>query len=76
MESIDALVQAESEFQGGGNRVTWPIVISKTRSELRVVENGEAMRLRGTFDDYKKHALEKTSKRFTESVENLYNING
>jgi len=77
MESIDALVQAVSDFQGGLVVVSHDqFFISKTCSELWVVGNGEAMRFRGTFDDYKKHALEKTSKRVAESVKSLSNING
>ena len=49
--------------------------MTKTCSELWVVEEGKAVRFEGTFDDYKVHTAKKTKKRVEESVKKLGNHN-
>lgn len=69
MEAVDALVEAVQDFQGGILVVSHDqYFVSNTCSELWVVDEGQATRFRGTFDDYKKHTAEKTQKRVEESV--------
>ena len=76
MESIDALVEAVSEFQGGIIAVSHDQhFISQTCQELWIVADGEASRFRGSFDDYKREALKRTSKRVEESIKSLSNVN-
>eukprot|EP00587_Corethron_hystrix_P002761 CAMPEP_0113302490 /NCGR_PEP_ID=MMETSP0010_2-20120614/3283_1 /TAXON_ID=216773 ORGANISM="Corethron hystrix, Strain 308" /NCGR_SAMPLE_ID=MMETSP0010_2 /ASSEMBLY_ACC=CAM_ASM_000155 /LENGTH=758 /DNA_ID=CAMNT_0000156293 /DNA_START=133 /DNA_END=2406 /DNA_ORIENTATION=+ /assembly_acc=CAM_ASM_000155 len=68
METIDALVEAVSDFKGGLIVVSHDqYFISSTCRELWVVGEGKAAKFRGGFSDYKKHTLEKTSKRVAES---------
>ena len=76
MESIDALVEAVSAFQGGIIAVSHDQhFISQTCRELWIVADGEAIRFGGTFDDYKKEALKRTSKRVEDSIKSLANVN-
>lgn len=77
MESIDALVEAIQDFKGGLMVVSHDQhFITNTCGELWVVGEGSVSRFRGTFDDYKKHTLERTAKRVAQSVKGLSNING
>lgn len=76
MESIDALVEAIKDFRGGLMVVSHDqYFITNTCSELWVVGEGKATKFRGTFDEYKKHTLEKTAKRVADSVKSLSCIN-
>ena len=76
MESIDALVEAIRDFKGGLIVVSHDqFFITNTCSELWVVGDGHATKFRGSFDDYKKHTLEKTRKRVEASVKSLSRIN-
>ncbi len=49
--------------------------ISNTCSELWVVGEGKAQRLRGDFNDYKKATMKRTAKRVADSVKSLSTIN-
>ena len=76
MESIDALVEAISDFRGGVVVVSHDqFFITRVCSELWVVGEGKATRFRGNFDEYKAHTLMKTKQRVAESVKSLSNIN-
>ena len=76
MEAVDALVEAVRDFKGGVMIVSHDqYFVGKTCSELWVVNNGEATRFRGDFDDYKKHTAELTQKRVEESVKRISSIN-
>jgi ATP-binding cassette, subfamily F, member 3 len=76
MEAVDALVEAIQDFKGGLMVVSHDqYFVSNTCTELWVVEGGQVSRFRGTFDEYKKHTAEKTSKRVEESVRRLGNMN-
>ena len=76
MESIDALVEAVTEYKGGIIAVSHDQhFISKTCKELWIVADGDATRFRGTFDDYKKEALKRTSKQVAHSIKSLATVN-
>lgn len=76
METIDALVEAISDFKGGLMVVSHDqYFITKTCKELWVVGEGKAARFRGPFAEYKKFTLTKTSKRVAESVKSLSTLN-
>lgn len=45
--------------------------VSRTCSELWVVNNGSATRFRGDFDEYKQHTAEITQKRVEESMKKM-----
>ena len=76
MESIDALVEAVKDFKGGLMVVSHDQhFITNTCSELWVVGEGKASRLRGDFNDYKKETMKRTAKRVADSVKSLSNIN-
>lgn len=76
MESIDALVLAVREFQGGLMVVSHDqYFITNTCRELWVIGDGHANRFRGDFNEYKTHTLEKTRKRVEASVKRLAEIN-
>jgi ATP-binding cassette subfamily F protein 3 len=75
MEAVDALVEAVKDFKGGLMVVSHDqYFVSNTCTELWVVDDGQATRFRGTFDEYKAHTAEKTRKRVEESVKRLCNM--
>lgn len=65
-------VEAVSGFQGGVLVVSHDqYFVSRTCSELWVVNNGSATRFRGDFDEYKQHTAEITQKRVEESMKKM-----
>jgi ATP-binding cassette subfamily F protein 3 len=76
MESIDALVEAVQDFNGGLIVVSHDEhFITSTCKELWVVGNGVVSKCRGDFTDYKKETLKRTEKRIADSVKSLSVIN-
>lgn len=76
MESIDALVEAVKDFKGGLVVVSHDqFFITNTCSELWVVGEGKAERLRGDFNEYKEATMKRTAKRVADSVKSLSTIN-
>lgn len=76
MESIDALVEAVQDFNGGLVVVSHDEhFITSTCKELWVVGNGVVTKCRGDFTDYKKETLKRTEKRIADSVKSLSAIN-
>mmetsp|Transcript_30566 Transcript_30566/g.46819 ORF Transcript_30566/g.46819 Transcript_30566/m.46819 type:complete len:182 (-) Transcript_30566:162-707(-) len=76
MESIDALVEAVQDFQGGLIVVSHDqFFITNTCTELWVVGDGHAARFRGGFEEYKKETMARTAKRVAESVKSLSTMN-
>lgn len=76
MESIDALVEALSDFRGGLICISHDqYFITKICSHLVVVGDGKVTPFPGGFIDYKKHTLLKTAKRVAESVKSLSTVN-
>lgn len=72
MDAVDALVEAVQDFKGGVMIVSHDqYFVSKTCSELWVVNEGTATRFRGDFDDYKSHTSEITRKRVEQSVKKI-----
>jgi ATP-binding cassette subfamily F protein 3 len=75
MEAVDALVEAVQDFKGGLMVVSHDqYFVSKTCTELWVVDDGKATRFRGTFDEYKEYTTERTKKRVEESVKKICNV--
>ena len=73
MEAVDALVEAVQDFKGGLMVVSHDAYfVQKTCSELWVIEEGQATRFRGSFDEYKKFTAEATHKRVEESVKKMH----
>mmetsp|Transcript_41781 Transcript_41781/g.42386 ORF Transcript_41781/g.42386 Transcript_41781/m.42386 type:complete len:410 (-) Transcript_41781:35-1264(-) len=76
MESIDALVEAIVDYNGGLIVVSHDeFFISKTCNELWVVGEGKCTKFRGAFNEYKKETLERTAKRVAASVKSLSTMN-
>ena len=76
MESIDALVEALTDFRGGLVCVSHDqFFITKTCAQLVVVGEGKVTPFPSSFADYKKHTLAKTAKRVAESVKSLSTVN-
>eukprot|EP00985_Skeletonema_marinoi_P004339 scaffold1898_cov125-Skeletonema_marinoi.AAC.2 len=76
MESIDALVEAVQDFNGGLLVVSHDEhFITSTCKELWVVGNGHVTKCRGDFTEYKKETLKRTEKRIADSVKSLSAIN-
>ncbi|KAL7492186.1 hypothetical protein ACHAWT_001368 [Skeletonema menzelii] len=76
MESIDALVEAVQDFNGGLVVVSHDEhFITSTCKELWVVGNGVVTKCRGDFTEYKEETLKRTEKRIAESVKSLSAIN-
>ena len=76
MESIDALVEAVQDFNGGLIVVSHDEhFITSTCKELWVVGNGVVAKCRGDFSEYKEETLRRTEKRIAESVKSLSAIN-
>jgi ATP-binding cassette subfamily F protein 3 len=76
MEAVDALIEALQDFKGGIMVVSHDqYFVSRVCSELWVVHNGDAVRFKGDFDEYKHHTAEITQKRVEESVKRVNAIN-
>jgi len=76
METIDALVEALSDFRGGLVCVSHDqFFITKICTQLVVVGDGLVTPFPGDFVDYKKHTLAKTAKRVAESVKSISTVN-
>jgi ATP-binding cassette subfamily F protein 3 len=72
MEAVDALVEAIKDFKGGLMIVSHDeYFVSRTCTELWVVEEGKASRFRGDFEQYKQHTAAETQKRVEESIKRL-----
>ena len=72
MEAVDALVEAIQDFKGGIMVVSHDeYFVSKTCTELWIVDSGRVERFRGNFDDYKKQTSVDTQKRVEESIKRL-----
>ena len=77
MEAVDALIEAVQDFKGGLMVVSHDqYFVQACCSELWVIENGEATRFRGDFEEYKKHTAELTHKRVEESVKKMHDRQG
>jgi len=76
MDAVDALIEAVKQFKGGLIVVSHDqYFVSQTCNELWIVENGQATRFEGTFDDYKVHTAKKTAKHVEVTVKKLSNLN-
>ncbi|GKY94237.1 hypothetical protein MPSEU_000389500 [Mayamaea pseudoterrestris] len=72
MEAVDALVEAMQDFKGGIMVVSHDeYFVSKTCTELWVVDEGHVSRVRGSFQDYKEKTSVDTQKRVEESIKRL-----
>jgi ATP-binding cassette subfamily F protein 3 len=72
MEAVDALIEAMCDFKGGVMVVSHDeYFVSKTCTELWVVDSGRVTRFRGNFEDYKQQTSAETHKRVEESVKRL-----
>lgn len=76
MEAVDALIEAIQDFKGGLMVVSHDQhFVQSVCSELWVIEEGQANRFRGDFEEYKKHTAEITHKRVEESVKRMHERN-
>jgi ATPase subunit of ABC transporter with duplicated ATPase domains len=76
MDAVDALIQAIQQFKGGLLVVSHDqYFVNKLCNELWVIENGQATKFNGTFDEYKFQSAKRTKKRVEDSVKKLGNLN-
>jgi ATPase subunit of ABC transporter with duplicated ATPase domains len=76
MEAVDALIEAMQDFKGGIMVVSHDeYFVSRTCTELWVVDAGRVTRFRGNFDDYKRQTSADTQKRVEESIKRLHAAN-
>ena len=72
MEAVDALVEAVQDFKGGVLVVSHDQhFVSNCCSEMWVVEDGQATKFRGDFEEYKVHTSKLTQKRIEESIKRI-----